>query len=239
MSLGICCQYKELSEKGIVNLCDEKHLLFGQFQNGKYSNIRIEQTWEHNSISLLNIIKRIHNEKVKVFRISCGIFPLYDCVSHLLYNSQSIKDVLKDIGSFIKTSGIRLTIHPDQFVVLSSNRPEVIAKSKNILQHYGWVFDQIGLNQNPFNPINIHGGVRNNHNILIDSIKTLPIEVKSRLTLENDESSYNVLDLYKIYEETGVPICWDSHHHSFNNASLSNEEALDISKNTWDIVKPI
>lgn len=239
MSLGICCQYKEIGPKGIENVCDEKHLQFGQYTKGKYSNLQIEKTWEHNALGLFSVLKRLNKEGVSLFRISCGILPLYDCLPELLHNCQPLTDVLKDIGNFTKEKGMRITTHPDQFVVLSSDRPEVIAKSKLMLTHYGWLFDQMNLERSPYNPINIHGGARGNFSALIESIKSLPEEVKTRLTLENDESSYNVKDLEKIFQETGTPIVWDSHHHTFNDGGLSMEDALKLAKGTWGKIKPI
>jgi UV DNA damage repair endonuclease len=63
--------------------------------------------------------------------------------------------------------------------------------------------------------------------------------VKNRLTLENDESYYSIVDLYKVFEETGVPICWDSHHHSFNDGGISNEESLQKCIKSWNSIKPL
>jgi UV DNA damage repair endonuclease len=42
-------------------------------------------------------------------------------------------------------SGVRLVLHPDQFVVLSSDRPEVIENSIKILRSYAQIFDWLGL----------------------------------------------------------------------------------------------
>ena len=42
-------------------------------------------------------------------------------------------------------SGIRLVMHPDQFVVRNSERSEVIANSVAILEHNARVLDPLGL----------------------------------------------------------------------------------------------
>lgn len=75
---------------------------------------------------------------------------------------------------------------------------------------------------------------------LVDHIKSLPDSIRKRLTLENDECSYNVLDLLPVYLETNVPIVFDSHHHVFNNGDLSMEDAFSASSETWSKgIKPL
>lgn len=242
--LGLCCQYLERkvnrnNKEEFINIVDEKSLQFNQYLKGKYSNKQIEEVWVHNSLQLFSILKKLNSENIKLFRVSSNLFPLYDSVPELLYNCNTVKNLLKDIGQFAISNQMRLTSHPDQFVVISSNKPEVIDKSFRFLAHHAWIFDQMDLPISPYYAINIHGGTKGNTQTLINSIEKLPYSVKGRLTLENDESSYNVKDLYPVYEATGVPICFDSHHHTFNNAELSSEEALELSISTWGGIRPI
>lgn len=242
--LGLCCQYleeqtKKNGTKEFVNILNEKALRFGQFTQGKYSTKKIEETWINNATNLYSVIQKLNKENIKVFRISSSLLPLYDSVANLLFNCQELKNILAEIGKFAQNNNMRLTMHPDQFVVISSNNEEVIKKSILMLAHHAWIFEEMNLPETPFNAINIHGGTKNNSNILIDSIQKLPTLVKNRLTLENDESSYSIVDLYKVFEETGIPICWDSHHHSFNDGGISNEESLQKCIKSWNSIKPL
>lgn len=242
--IGLCCQYieKQTSKTGkesFVNITGEKGLQYNQFLKGKYSIKQIEEVWWQNLTGLFSILKRINSEGIKVFRVSSSLLPLYDCIPNVLYESKNVKDLLSNIGEFVIENKIRLTTHPDQFVVLSSDKENVIKNSINMLYHHGWVFDQMNLPITPYYAINIHGGTKDNSKILIQSINKLSESTKKRLTLENDERSYNVMDLIKVFEETGVPICWDSHHHTFNDGGLTSAEALEISKKTWGEIKPL
>jgi UV DNA damage endonuclease len=242
--LGLCCQYLESKFKRngqaeFVNIVDETGLQYGQFLKNKYSSKQIEQTWINNAIGLFNIIKRVNQEGIKLFRVSSNLFPLYDSVADSLRNCQTVKNILKETGKYAMQNNMRLTSHPDQFVVLSSNKQDVINTSFRLLDYHAWIFDQMELPITPYYAINIHGGAKGNSSILIDSIKKLSPSTKNRLTLENDERSYSVTDLYQVYQETGVPICWDSHHHTFNDANLSLDEGLALAKKTWGDVKPI
>lgn len=242
--IGLCCQYLEpfIKRNGITdykNIINENHLQYGQFLKNNYSDNKIESTWISNCESLLTSLIKINNQGIKLFRFSSSLLPLYDSVPQLLYSSKNTKEILRSVGDFVKKQNMRLTTHPDQFVVISSNNSDVISKSIRMLSHYAWIMDQMELSETPYYAINIHGGTKGNINTLISSIKSLPNNVRNRLTLENDERSYNIQELYDVYEETGVPICWDSHHHSFNDAGLSPDDALNLCKKSWNNIKPL
>jgi UV DNA damage endonuclease len=240
--LGLCCQYLEPKTKRngsveYINIINEQGLQYGQHLKGKYSSSQIEAVWYNNANELYKILKRVNNEGIKVFRVSSSLFPLYDALPQLLHNS-SVKSVLAEAGKFALENNIRITTHPDQFVVLSSNRDDVINNSIRMLEHHSWVFDQMGLPASPYYAINIHGGVKGNCAKLVDSIYKLSANCKSRLTLENDESSYNVNDLYTVHYQTGVPIVFDTHHHVFNDGGISIDDGLKLAISTWN-VKPL
>ena len=242
--LGLCCQYldskiKKSGQVEYINIVNETGLQYNQFLKNKYSSKHIEETWINNALGLFDIIKKVHREGFKLFRVSSNLFPLYDSVSDSLRNCQSVKDILRQTGKFILENNMRVSSHPDQFVVLSSNKEDVINTSVRLLDYHAWIFDQMELPLTTHYAINIHGGTKGNHQILVNSIHKLNESVRKRLTLENDERSYDVKELYNVYQETGVPICWDSHHHTFNDAGLSLEEGLDLAKKTWGEVRPL
>ena len=242
--LGLCCQYMKFkpsktSEGTFFNIIDERGMQYGQYLKGKYSSDYIRSIWLHNAKQLYSIIQRIYSEGIKVFRISSSTFPLYDVASELLLDFTEVKLVLAKIGEFVLSHNMRLTTHPDQFVVLSSNCEVVINNSIKMLGHSAWVFDQMHLPETSYYSINIHGGAKGNSNILINSIGRLISGIKNRLTLENDERSYSVIDLLKINNQTNVPICFDSHHHSLNDEGISIEDGLELCKSTWKDIKPL
>ena len=42
------------------------------------------------------------------------------------------------------------------------------------------------------------------------------------------------MDLINIHDATGVPVCWDSHHHVFNDAGIPMDEAFHLATMTWN-----
>lgn len=238
MSLGVCCQWMEekKSRTGTskwVNGLEERNLQYGAFLNNKYTNQQIIDTYKNNLDNIKSKLPFIISLGVKSFRISSNILPLIDRVPDEVRYSTEVLNSLAELGKVILENNIRFTVHPDQFCVISSKNPEVIKNSFQILEHHAWIFDQLGLPQNNYYAINIHAGVKDQFAVVVDSINKLPNNVRSRLTLENEELAYNVEELYNIYKETGISIVFDSHHHSFNPGKLDGKDAMELAISTW------
>jgi UV DNA damage endonuclease len=237
--LGICCHFlKEETkprsgEKYLVNEMEERTLQLGRYRNGKYTSEMIKGTYINNVRRLSEMLPKIRSTGVRHFRISSALFPLADQVDRSLWVNPEVLHYLKVAGDFVKSNGMRVTTHPGQFCVLSSDSDSIVEKAFVELAIHGWMFDAMGLDHSPQYAINIHGGKTDRTSRLIEQIKSLPDNVRKRLTLENDENCYNVIDLLEVYQETGVPICFDSHHHVFNDGGLTMQEAFDASCETW------
>jgi UV DNA damage endonuclease len=244
MSLGLCCQWLESRTKrdGTVvyeNMIDEKSLQLGAYRDGKYSRERIIDTYRNNVNEHLRILPKIIEGGIKSFRLSSSLFPLFEFCSELARNDQQLLQGLATLGESFKSAGIRVTTHPGQFTVLSSDKQDVVDNSIRELEYHAWVFDQMGLDQTAFYAINIHGGKANRKEQLINVIQSLPPNVKNRLTLENDEKCYNVPVLCDISSVTNIPVVFDSHHYNFNTGDLSFDVAYNMSRDTWGNIKPL
>jgi UV DNA damage endonuclease len=238
MSLGVCCQWMEekKSRTGTskwVNALEERNLQYGAFLNGKYTHQQIIDVYTNNLDNIRNKLPSIIEQGIRSFRISSNILPLIDRVPDEVRYAPKVLNSLAALGKVILENKIRFTVHPDQFCVITSKNPDVIKNSFQILEHHAWIFDQLGLPQNNYYAINIHGGVKNQFALLVDSINKLPNNVRSRLTLENEELAYSVEDLYTVHKETGISIVFDSHHHKFNPGNLLGHEAMELAMSTW------
>ena len=246
MATGVCCHWLEektkprSGKKELVNIFDEKTLQLGRFRSGKYTEEFIKETYVHNVQRLTEMLPFMHKQGVKLFRISSAMFPLADQVDRVFWDNSDVTKHLKNVGEYIKKHSLRVSTHPGQFCVLSSDSDAVVAKAFVELGIHGWMFDAMELDHSPFYAINIHGGKSDRSSRLIDQIKSLPDNVRKRLTLENDETAYDVVDLLNVYKETDVPVVFDSHHHVFNDAGLTMEDAYAATAETWPKgIKPL
>lgn len=239
MSLTLCCQYllpKTKRDKSIeyYNGMNEKSLQYNRFVEKKYSKQNVIDVWENNISSLNTMLPTILKDGIKAFRLSSSLLPLFDMAPEDYKSDSKVNDLLKTTGKFILDNNMRLIMHPDQFVVLSSNNENVIKNSISILEHHNWILDNMNLPANRKFLINIHGGVKGNSDILLKSIEKLSDNCRNRLVFENDEKAYSVNDLYKVYKSSGCSITFDSHHHTFNEDNLSSEDAMNLAISTWE-----
>jgi len=244
MSLGICCQWLESRTKRdgttiYENVIEEKSLQLGQFKANKYDNARIVNTYVNNVEEHIKILPRLVENNIRSFRISSSLFPLFEFNRELAVSNTHLLERLAVLGKLFRDNNIRVTTHPGQFTVLSSDRDEVVQNSIRELEYHAWIFDMMGFERTPHYAINIHGGKANRSERLIDVIKGLTPSVKNRLTLENDEKCYNVKQLIQIHEKCGVPVVLDSHHYNFNSNDLAYDDAYRATLGTWGEVKPL
>ena len=149
---------------------------------------------------------------IRLYRTTSNLFAMSDepAGAKVL---RSMPATMASVGRRAKRLGIRMVIHPDQFVVLNSESPEVAKTSAKILKKHALWFDLFGLDQSPWNLMNIHGGKAGRAEELVRAVAKLPENVRSRLTFENDEFSYSSAEILKICRATGCPMVFDCHHH--------------------------
>jgi UV DNA damage endonuclease len=179
------------------------------------------------------------------------------CFHWLLFEANLSFDVLPDKdriyaefkrgAEIIKKNNLRCSTHPDQFVVPASATKSVVEKSIVELKNHASIMDLFGLPQSYDSPINIHmncykGGTKDIAKRFIDVYNDLPVNVKSRLVLENEDktNSWKVDELYDlIYSNTGIPITYDNLHFRCNTGKLSAKDAVKLSMSTWDKYRPL
>jgi UV DNA damage endonuclease len=178
-----------------------------------------------------------HAQEIRLYRLISNTFPFADepIGEEIL---AEFAGELRQVGDRALQLGIRLVLHPDQFVVLNSNRPDVIANSIKILKTHAHIFDLMGLPQSPWALMNIHGGKGDRADRLIQVVKALPDTIRCRLTFENDEHTYGAQDILAICRATGVPMVFDAHHHVIYQQLTTYEdpsvaEMVAAARETW------
>jgi len=183
--------------------------------------------------------------EIKLYRLTSNLFPFADTQLGERILKEFDEELLQ-IGKRAISAGIRLVVHPDQFVVLSSDKSEVVATSIKILAYQAMILDKLGLPRSPWAMIEIHGGKSDRAERLVEVIGNLPEGIRSRLALENDEYAYSSEEILAVCRETGVPMVFDAHHHvihegldSYDHPSLAQMLAAALTtwpKREWQLV---
>ncbi|WP_135228642.1 UV DNA damage repair endonuclease UvsE [Deinococcus fonticola] len=163
---------------------------------------------------------------VRLYRMSSSLFPMLDLAGDDTGRAvlASLSAELRAAGQAFRDAGIRVLMHPEQFIVLNSERPEVRASSLHALQSHASVMDALGLERSPWNLLLLHGGKGGRGAELQALIPDLPPAVRLRLGLENDERAYGPQDLLSICEATGTPFVFDAHHHVVKERLADQED---------------
>ncbi len=233
LRLGLCCLFKNepvkfrtTTARALTGLPRNQQLL-------KLSDICL-----HNARNLELALKTVQRLGIGAFRIMSPLFPrmTHPEVGYSmeqLPDGETILATLETCRIVAQEHKIRLSFHPDQFVVLSSPTPVVLDNSVQELAYHGWLADRLGVDL-----INIHaGGVYGDKQAALqrlgEALNLLPESVRSRLTVENDDVSYTPQDLLTFCKKYAIPLVYDVHHHRCNPDGLTVEEATAEAAQTW------
>ncbi|MBU1568652.1 MAG: UV DNA damage repair endonuclease UvsE [Proteobacteria bacterium] len=233
MRFGLCCLFKDEDIAFRTTTAKVLSAMPRGEQLKKLSGI-----CHSNAQSLVQAVQTVHRLGIGAFRIMSPLFPrmTHPDVGYTLADlpdGDTIVNLLCATRSFAQQHDIRLSFHPDQFVVLSSPHPAVVANSMRELKYQAWLAEAVGADV-----INLHaGGVYGDKSLALNRFclvfADLPDNVRSRLTLENDDVSYTVSDLLPLCEKLSIPLVYDVHHHRCKPDGLSVEEATRLTGATW------
>lgn len=193
----------------------------------------------HNLDSLQLALEYCLKTGIGCFRVLSQFFPLcshpdWKYQVHMLPQEAKIIEKAERCRAYKEKHCLRLTLHPDQFVVLNSPRSEVVQMAIDELVYQADLANLLGIDV-----INIHtGGVYGNKKEALrrfcSHYTSLPTSIQSRLTLENDDKSYTPEDLLPFCEENQIPFVYDVHHHRCLKDNLSIEDVTSWALRTWD-----
>jgi UV DNA damage endonuclease len=206
------------------------------FRLKSYSPEKLIQTVTNNLNCLFDMLVFNQNNNIKFFRISSDLIPF---ASHPIctFNWQNyFKNDFKKIGTYINENDMRISMHPDQFIILNAKDMKIVNRSIKELEYHAELLDLLGLNSTA--KIQLHvGGVYNDKSASIERFikqyNKLSPKIKKRLVIENDDKSYSTQDCLEINRRLGIPILFDVFHHILNNNGEAVAEALKSIYKTW------
>ena len=197
----------------------------------------LEDIYRDNLQTFDQAMRYCEREGIALYRLPSSIFPFADEPDGRAI-LQAFAPQLARSGRRARECGIRLVMHPDQFVVLSSDSEGVVANSVKILQMHADIMDLLDQPRSPWALLEIHGGKSGRADALVDRIALLPEAIRCRIGLENDEYAYGAAEIHAICLRAGVPMVFDAHHHvvhdkldSYEHPSV--EAMLRKARETW------
>lgn len=191
-----------------------------------------------NADSLVAAVIAVDRLGIGAFRISSGLLPraTHPEVGYRLDDlpdSSAIRARLGEAGKIARANRIRLSFHPDQFVVLSSPRPDVVDRSLAEVELHAELAELVGAEM-----INLHvGGAYDDREAAVDrfaaAFDRLSPAARSRLTLENDDTTWGPAEVADLCARIGVPFVYDVHHHRCLPDRLDTDAATERCVAAW------
>lgn len=207
------------------------------FRLASYTPERLIETVEANLSALRTILEWNIDNDILFFRISSTTVPFASHPVMTVDWQRIFEPVLGEIGELIRDHDMRINMHPGQYTLLNALKPDVVQASISELTYHAELLDLLGLGHT--NKIQIHtGGVYGDKDAASDrfaeTYADLPESIRRRLVIENDERQYSLADNLRIHERTGIPLLFDTFHHSIFNEGETLAEAMALVVPTWE-----
>ncbi len=241
MKLSLCCISNMLAEKDIKF----RTMTYKSFSSKpKIESLeKLSDIVRNNFNTTEKIIRHCAAVGIKGYRISSDLVPIINHPEVMLNisdlpNYKLIQYEINKVGKAIKETGLRISAHPSEYISLTSDDSKVINNSINDLEQHAEIFDLLELENNTFNPLNIHCRKDGDPLEISDKFKKnfelLSDRVKNRLVLENNDNAkgvWSVRNLIKYFP--GYSITFDTLHHKMLSDGYSDEEAFNAAFDTW------
>jgi len=191
--------------------------------------------WE-NLLGLETIVRWNAERGISLFRIGQGLIPFASHPAFPYDWAEEHGDDLRELGTLTRSLGVRLSMHPGQFINPGSPNPQSAQRSLDELRYATRVFDLMG-NDDAVVVLHLGGAYDDRPAAIARFVESLRPEegILRYLALENDERIWTVGEVSSTARILGIPAILDNLHHALNPGGLSLGEALDLALPTWEM----
>ena len=235
---GLCCQFLDAPIR--FRTATHRYVSTLTAEDGRAYLAGIAR---NNARALFEAITHCVALGIGAFRINSGILPLSThpksgyTLSDLDGNG-SITAAFCAAAALAIEHNVRLSFHPDQFVVLNSERAEVVESSLREMHVQGHVAELVGADVLTLHAGSSAGGSEAALERLERGIDRLTDAARQRLALENDDRRFSPAVMLPFCERLGIPMVYDVHHHRCTPDSLDFSEASARAAATWHDREP-
>ncbi|TVY10172.1 UV DNA damage repair endonuclease UvsE [Paenibacillus cremeus] len=210
---------------------------FAKLEDREAGIRKLERLAEENLHNTLRLLKHNKAHDIEMYRCSSKLIPL---IGHELLAGWDpypvLQEAFAELGAYAIENRMRISFHPDHFTVLSTPREDVLANSFGDLERHVRMLEAMGLDESA--KCNIHiGGTYGNkptaRERFVKHFGMLEERIKRRMTLENDDKTFNALETLEVCEEVGAPMVLDIHHHQVNPCGETAEALWPRIALTW------
>lgn len=222
--IGFACKFAEINKKGEISSVEGMNtggttLAWAKRNSRAAVEEKIIDVAKTNIMNTHALIKKVASlpEELRMLRVTSDMLSFYTHEDwQPFWQSTNTQDSLArwfaPLGETARQNNVRLSFHPDQFVVLASDREEVVNKSIEEFEYHCDMARWMGYGkQFQDMKINVHISGRKGPQGIRDVFGRLSPEARNTLTLENEEYTHGLSDCLSLSDL--VPTVLDIHHN--------------------------
>ena len=251
--IGFACKFAEINKKGEISSVDGLNtggttLAWAKRQtNASIVEDKIIEVAKRNILNTHALVKKVASlePELRMLRITSDMLSFYTHPDyHYFWQRQDVQDSLQrwmaPIGETARQNDVRLSFHPDQFVVLASDREEVVNNSIREFEYHADMARWMGYGRTFQDfKINVHISGRAGPAGIKAVIPRLSPEARNCLTIENDEISWGIDSSLELADTCALVL--DIHHHWVMTGEYieTNDDRIKRIIDSWKGVRPV
>ena len=190
--------------------------------NRQERDVAEQRLWDlmvHNIQSYKNLIEYVGglNDELRMVRLGSGILPAYtEPTWSYFWKLRDVQEYaatnLAKVGDVARSLDVRLSMHPGQFCVLASDRPDVVKRSIEEFEYHTDVIRWLGYGKSWQDfKCNVHISGRQGPAGIQAVLPKLSPEARNTITIENEEMAWGIESTLELRSDLALVL--DIHHH--------------------------
>ena len=250
--LGFACKFAEINKKGEIASVEGLNtggttMAWAKRQTSRQTvEDKIIDVAKTNIMNTHALVKKVATlpEPLRMLRITSDMLSFYTHEDYTDFWQRadvqaSLERWMAPIGETARQNNVRLSFHPDQFVVLASENENIVNKSIEEFEYhtdmarwmgYGKTFQDM--------KINVHISGRQGPEGIRKAYQRLSPEARNCITIENEENAWGLDDCLTLSDL--LPIVLDIHHHWCREGEYLavTEERVQRVIDSWRGIRP-
>ena len=235
---GLCCQFLDAP----IRFRTATHRYVASLDAAR-RRAYLSDVVRSNAIALAHAVERCAELGIGAFRVNSQILPLatHPVTGYTLDDLDDgdvIRRSFSAAGDLARLRDVRLSFHPDQFVVLNSERADVVHAAVRELEYQGALAELVGADVICLHVGGVTGGVDAATERFERGLERVSARVRERLAVENDDRLFAVREVVALSRRTGLPLIYDVHHHRCHPDGLPVADATELLVASWNGREP-
>jgi UV DNA damage endonuclease len=175
------------------------------------------------------------DNSIFMYRMTSDMIPLatHELNSWKWWNDKDVIRICDRIKELVKNNGVRVSMHPDQFNVVNTDKEEVFQNTVKSLEYHNTLSNMLGNETLILHVGGVKGDKSKAIQRFIDGFNRLPKGIQNKIVLENCDKSFNAEDVLYICNQLNIPMCIDFHHDRCLPSSKPIESYIYEIISTW------